>query len=75
MIRTLLLWLAPFCLALCGVAAAAPHRTLTIGVSSFPSTLNPEIDADLIKFYDLGCARSCPPSPTAAPSWKATAWR
>ncbi len=49
MIRALLL-----SLALCTAAAAAPHRTLTIGVSSFPSTLNPAIDADLIKFYVLG---------------------
>ncbi len=51
MIRTALIWLA-----LCGLAVAAPHRTLTIGVSSFPSTLNPAVDADLIKFYILGFA-------------------
>ncbi len=51
MIRTALVWLA-----LCSLAAAAPHHTLTIGVSSFPSTLNPQIDADVIKFYDLGFA-------------------
>ena len=30
------------------------HRTLTIGVSSFPSTLHPAIDPDSIKFYILG---------------------
>ncbi len=39
---------------LVGAAAEAPHRTLVIGVSSFPSTLQPEIDPDAIKFYILG---------------------
>ena len=52
MIRGIALWLA----LLCGVAAAQPHRTLTIGVSSFPSTLNPVVDPDVIKFYILGFA-------------------
>ncbi len=33
-----------------------PHRTLTIGVSSFPSTLHPSIDPDSVKFYILGFA-------------------
>jgi peptide/nickel transport system substrate-binding protein len=37
-------------------AAANPHPDLTIGVASFPSTLHPEIDPDLIKFYLLGLA-------------------
>ncbi len=37
-------------------AQAQPHATLTIGVSSYPSTLNPEIDPDVIKFYILGFA-------------------
>jgi peptide/nickel transport system substrate-binding protein len=37
-------------------AAADPHRDLTIGVASFPSTLHPSIDPDLIKFYLLGLA-------------------
>jgi peptide/nickel transport system substrate-binding protein len=37
-------------------AAAGAHPTLTIGVSSFPSTLHPAIDPDLIKFYILGFA-------------------
>ncbi len=37
-------------------AIAQPHRTLTIGVSSFPSTLNPATDPDAIKFYILGFA-------------------
>ena len=41
---------------LCVAARAQPHKTLTIGVSSFPSTLNPEIDPDAIKFYILGFA-------------------
>ena len=51
MIRAAALWLA----LLCG-AAAAQHRTLTIGVSSFPTTLHPSIDPDTIKFYILGFA-------------------
>jgi peptide/nickel transport system substrate-binding protein len=37
-------------------AAANPHPDLTIGVASFPSTLHPDIDPDLIKFYLLGLA-------------------
>jgi peptide/nickel transport system substrate-binding protein len=37
-------------------AAANPHPDLTIGVASFPSTLHPDIDPDLIKFYILGLA-------------------
>ena len=52
LIRAAALWLA----VLSGAALAAPHRTLTIGVSSFPSTLNPETDPDVIKFYILGFA-------------------
>ena len=44
-------------LLLTGPAAAAPaHPDLTIGVASFPSTLHPSIDPDLIKFYILGFA-------------------
>lgn len=47
--------LAPLLLA--GTAfAAGPHTNLVIGVSSFPSTLQPAIDPDLIKFYILGFA-------------------
>jgi peptide/nickel transport system substrate-binding protein len=49
--------------ALCGgllaavpALAAGPHPDLTIGVSSFPSTLHPAIDPDLIKFFVLGFA-------------------
>ena len=37
-------------------ARAQPHRTLTIGVSSFPSTLHPAMDPELIKAYALGFA-------------------
>jgi peptide/nickel transport system substrate-binding protein len=37
-------------------AAADPYPDLTIGVASFPSTLHPAIDPDLIKFYLLGFA-------------------
>ena len=43
-------------LLLAGPAAAGAHPDLTIGVSSFPSTLHPAIDPDLIKFYVLGFA-------------------
>ena len=45
-------------LALVFAAAAGEpdHRTLVIGVSSFPSTLQPAIDPDAIKFYVLGFA-------------------
>jgi peptide/nickel transport system substrate-binding protein len=53
MIRTALLGAA---LLLAHSAAADPHRDLTIGVASFPSTLHPSIDPDLIKFYLLGLA-------------------
>src|ERR1700712_1630822 len=35
---------------------AAPHPDLTIGVASFPSTLHPAIDPELVKFYVLGFA-------------------
>ncbi len=37
-------------------AFAQPHHTLTIGVASFPSTLHPAIDPEVIKFYVLGFA-------------------
>jgi peptide/nickel transport system substrate-binding protein len=44
-------------LLLAGPAAAGgAHPDLTIGVASFPSTLHPAIDPDLIKFYVLGFA-------------------
>jgi peptide/nickel transport system substrate-binding protein len=52
LIRAVGLWLA----LLCGVATAQPHKTLTIGVSSYPSTFHPSIDPDAIKFYILGLA-------------------
>jgi peptide/nickel transport system substrate-binding protein len=52
MIRAAAFWAA---LLLAGPAAAA-HPDLTIGVGSFPSTLHPAIDPDLIKFYVLGFA-------------------
>ncbi len=52
MIRGAALWLA----LLGSVAAAQPHKTLVIGVSSYPSTLHPAIDPDAIKFYILGFA-------------------
>jgi peptide/nickel transport system substrate-binding protein len=37
-------------------ARAAPHPDLVIGVASFPSTLHPSFDPDVIKFYILGFA-------------------
>ncbi len=43
-------------LLLAGPAVAGAHPDLTIGVSSFPATLHPAIDPDLIKFYVLGFA-------------------
>jgi len=33
---------------------AAAHDQLTIGVAQFPSTLHPNIDAEVIKAYALG---------------------
>ena len=48
-------WLLAILVA-CAAPAWAQHRTLTIGVSSFPSTLHPSIDPDAIKFYILGFA-------------------
>jgi peptide/nickel transport system substrate-binding protein len=35
-------------------ATAPPHPDLTIGVASFPSTLHPAVDPELVKFYVLG---------------------
>jgi peptide/nickel transport system substrate-binding protein len=43
-------------LLLAGRAAAAPHPDLTIGVASFPSTLHPAIDPEVIKIYVLELA-------------------
>src|SRR5258708_6804510 len=51
----------------CGLLLAGPapavsqvaevrHPDLTIGVASFPATLHPSIDPELIKFYVLGFA-------------------
>jgi peptide/nickel transport system substrate-binding protein len=37
-----------------GVAKAAPHDTLTIGISQFPTNLNPNIDPVIAKSYALG---------------------
>lgn len=53
MIRAGAFWAA---LLLLAWPAAAAHPDLTIGVASFPSTLHPAIDPDLIKFYVLGFA-------------------
>ena len=43
-------------LLLAGPAAAASHDDLVIGVSSFPSSLHPAIDPEVVKFYILGFA-------------------
>ena len=53
--RTLRRLAALLCLA-ASPALAQPHRTLTIGVASFPSTLHPAIDPEVVKFYALGFA-------------------
>ena len=37
-------------------AAAQQHQTLTIGITQFPATLNPNIDAMAAKNYVLGMA-------------------
>ena len=50
LIRAAALWLA----LLAGAAAAQPHRALVIGVSSFPTSLNPVVDPEVIKSYVLG---------------------
>ena len=55
MIQTVALWLA----LLCGAAVAQPyggHRTLVIRASSFPASLNPVVDPEVIKVYVLGFA-------------------
>jgi len=43
-------------LLLCWPAAGAERDTLTIGITQFPSTLNPNIDAMAAKTYVLGMA-------------------
>src|SRR5579884_3078909 len=42
--------------AISSAAAAADHQTLTIGITQFPATLNPNIDAMAAKSYVLGTA-------------------
>jgi len=57
--RPLLALLALLAAALLGVAAAAPssaRESLTIGLTQYPSTLNPMIDSMLAKSYVLGAA-------------------
>ena len=49
-------WLCAGLLLAAPAARAAAHPDLTIGVASFPSTLHPAIDPDLIKYYILGFA-------------------
>jgi peptide/nickel transport system substrate-binding protein len=39
-----------------GAGAGAEHDTLTIGITQFPATLNPDIDAMAAKSYVLGMA-------------------
>ena len=58
-------------LATAGLAQAAPaHDTLTIGIAQFPSSLHPDIDAEVVKAYAAGFAVR---QITAFdPSWKNT---
>ncbi|MFD2232298.1 peptide ABC transporter substrate-binding protein [Phaeospirillum tilakii] len=65
-LAALMLGLAP---AAPGVAAEppAPHRTLTIGLSQFPATLNPLLDSMLAKSYVLAFVQR--PLTAYDPSW------
>ena len=56
MIRALLLGAALAAGPAVTASRAAPHDTLVIGVASFPTTLHPSFDPDVIKFYILGFA-------------------
>lgn len=57
------------CLTVSGPAAQAkPKDELVIGITQFPSTLNPLIDAMLAKSYVLGMARR--PITTYGPDWQ-----
>src|SRR5919202_2635775 len=49
--RRSLLWLIPSLLLLAGTAAAGPHDQLVIGITQYPSTLNPLIDPMMAKTY------------------------
>jgi peptide/nickel transport system substrate-binding protein len=51
-----------------GPALAAPHEDLVIGVASFPTTLHPSFDPDVIKFYILGFADH--PVTAFDPQWR-----
>ncbi len=51
-----------------GHALAAPRDDLVIGVASFPSTLHPSFDPDVIKFYILGFADR--PVTAYQPDWR-----
>ncbi len=58
-----------FCLTVAAPAAQAkPKDELIIGITQFPSTLNPLIDAMLAKSYVLGMARR--PITTYGPDWQ-----
>jgi peptide/nickel transport system substrate-binding protein len=56
MIRTVMALASLIAAAIPAGAQPPPHPDLTIGVASFPSTLHPAIDPELIKFYVLGFA-------------------
>src|SRR3978361_1302481 len=43
-----------FLLASAGVAHAQPHDTLTIGMAQFPSSLQPDIDPEVVRAYAMG---------------------
>jgi peptide/nickel transport system substrate-binding protein len=65
--RPLLLALSAMLLA-AGGAVAAPHDELRIGITQYPSTLNPVIDAMMAKTYVLGMTRR--PITTYDADWK-----
>lgn len=49
-------------------ATAGAHRTLTIGITQYPATFNPDIDPMLAKVYVLGMAYR--PITVYGPDWK-----
>ena len=52
--RTILALLAAAWLAAGGGPAEAAHDTLTIGIAQFPSSLQPDIDAEVVRSYAMG---------------------
>jgi peptide/nickel transport system substrate-binding protein len=52
--RTLLALLVAGCVASGAAHADAAHETLTIGIAQFPSSLQPNIDAEVVRAYAMG---------------------